>query len=358
MKFVDEVTIRVTAGDGGSGSASFRREKYVPKGGPDGGDGGAGGDVLLEADEGLNTLADFRHTRKFAAERGENGSGKQCSGKSGQSRIIKVPVGTLIWDVDTGEQIGDLVRHGQRLLVAKGGRGGLGNVHFKSSVNRAPRRTTPGTPGERRELRMELKVLADIGLLGMPNAGKSTLIRAVSSARPKVADYPFTTMYPNLGVVWVGEGRSFVVADIPGLIEGAAEGAGLGVRFLKHLARTRLLLHLVDAVPLDEQHDPAEDVRSVYAELERFSPELAARERWLVLNKLDMLPAEQRASHVQALRARLDWEGPMFEISALTGEGTEFLSQQIMNHLERLAQAAAEEAAAGAQAEQDDEDKA
>ncbi|RFA30340.1 GTPase ObgE [Alkalilimnicola ehrlichii] len=335
MKFVDEVTIRVTAGDGGNGSVSFRREKYVPRGGPDGGDGGSGGDVLLEADEGLNTLADFRHTRRFAAERGEGGSGKQCSGKSGKPLVIKVPVGTLVWDRGTEELIGDLVRHGQRLLVAKGGRGGLGNIHFKSSVNRAPRRATPGTPGERRELRFELKVLADVGLLGMPNAGKSTFIRAVSSARPKVADYPFTTLYPNLGVVSIGPGRSFVVADIPGLIEGAAEGAGLGVRFLKHLSRTRLLLHIVDAVPMDD-HDPIVDIESVYAELERFSPELAGRERWLVLNKLDMLPADARDAHARELIERLGWHGPVFRISALSGEGTEYLCQEIMNHIEQL----------------------
>ncbi len=350
MKFVDEVTIRVTAGDGGNGSVSFRREKYIPRGGPDGGDGGNGGDVLLEADEGLNTLVDFRHSRRFAAQRGEGGSGRQCSGKGGQSKIIKVPVGTLVWERDSGELIGDLVRHGQQLLVAKGGRGGLGNVHFKSSVNRAPRRATPGTAGERRELRLELKVLADVGLLGMPNAGKSTLIRAISSARPKVADYPFTTLYPNLGVVSVGEGRSFVVADIPGLIEGAADGAGLGVRFLKHLGRNRLLLHLVDAVPLDG-HDPVADVTGVYAELERFSEDLAGRERWLVLNKLDLLPVEQRPAHVQDLLARLDWQGPVFEISALSGEGTDYLCQQIMNHIEQLARAAAE-AQSGPEAEQ------
>src|SRR5690625_3351841 len=314
MKFVDEVTIRVMAGDGGAGSSSFRREKFVPKGGPDGGDGGAGGDVWLEADEGLNTLADFRHTRRFAAERGESGMGRQRTGKSGKPLTVKVPIGTLVWDCGTEELIGDLVEHGQRLQVAQGGRGGLGNIHFKSSVNRAPRKTTPGTPGERRELRLELKVLADVGLLGMPNAGKSTLIRAISAARPKVADYPFTTLHPNLGVVHAGQGRSFVVADIPGLIEGAAEGAGLGVRFLKHLSRTRLLLHVVDAVPLDER-DPLDDVRSVYTELQRFSPDLAARERWLVLNKLDLLPEDERAEHARQLVERLSWEGPVFEIS-------------------------------------------
>ncbi len=336
MKFVDEVTIKVAAGDGGNGCVSFRREKFVPRGGPDGGDGGDGGSVWLEADEGLNTLADFRHTRSFAAQRGENGMGRQMYGKGGDSITVRVPVGTVVTDVDTGEQLGDLTRHGQRLLVARGGKGGLGNVHFKSSVNRAPRRATPGTPGERRELRLELKVLADVGLLGMPNAGKSTFIRAVSSARPKVADYPFTTLYPNLGVVSVGLNRSFVVADIPGLIEGASEGAGLGIRFLKHLARTRLLLHLVDAAPLDPDHDPVRDVRVLEDELVKFDPELAQRERWLVLNKLDLLPADAREARVAELVERLGWQGPVFAISALSGEGTVQLSQQIMNALERM----------------------
>lgn len=336
MKFVDEVTIKVAAGDGGNGCVSFRREKFIPRGGPDGGDGGDGGSVWLEADEGLNTLADFRHTRSFAAQRGENGMGRQMYGKGGDSITIRVPVGTVVTDVDTDEQLGDLTRHGQRLLIARGGKGGLGNVHFKSSVNRAPRRATPGTPGERRELRLELKVLADVGLLGMPNAGKSTFIRAISSARPKVADYPFTTLYPNLGVVSVGVNRSFVVADIPGLIEGAAEGAGLGVRFLKHLARTRLLLHLVDAAPLDPDHDPVRDVRALEEELGKFDPELAQRERWLVLNKLDLLPADAREAQVAGLVERLGWQGPVFAISALSGEGTVQLCQQIMNALERM----------------------
>ncbi len=336
MKFVDEVNIRVTAGDGGNGSVSFRREKYIPKGGPDGGDGGDGGDVWLEADEGLNTLSDFRHTRRFAAERGKSGSGRQCTGKSGESITIVVPVGTIVSDAQTGERLGDLTRHGQRLLVAKGGRGGLGNVHFKSSVNRAPQRATPGTPGERRELHLELKVLADVGLLGLPNAGKSTLIRAVSSARPKVADYPFTTLHPNLGVVSVGLHRSFVVADIPGLIEGAAEGAGLGIRFLKHLSRTRLLLHLVDAVPLSDDEDPVQAVRVIERELEKFSEDLAQRERWLVLNKLDMLPEDEREDKVRELIERLQWQGPVFAVSALTGEGTEALSQKIMTRLEAV----------------------
>ncbi|KAB7623141.1 Obg family GTPase CgtA [Alkalilimnicola sp. S0819] len=336
MKFVDEVTIKVAAGDGGNGCVSFRREKYIPKGGPDGGDGGKGGSVWLQADEGLNTLADFRHTRHFKARRGENGMGRQCSGAKGEDIVVMVPIGTLVYDRETGEQLGDLLEHGQQLLVAQGGRGGLGNIHFKSSVNRAPRRATSGTEGERRELKMELKLLADVGLLGMPNAGKSTLIRAVSAARPKVADYPFTTLYPNLGVVSVGAGRSFVVADVPGVIEGAAEGAGLGVRFLKHLSRTRLILHLVDALPLDESVSPAEQVRKIADELRRFSPELAERERWLVVNKLDLLPESERQSHVDALCAELGWQGPVYAVSALSGEGTERLSQDVMTRLEAM----------------------
>lgn len=336
MKFVDEVTIRVEAGDGGSGSASFRREKFIPFGGPDGGDGGDGGSVWLEADEGLNTLADFRHTRKFKAQRGENGMSRQKTGKGGESVIIRVPIGTVVCDEDTGEVLGDLTGHGQRVLVAQGGRGGLGNLHFKSSTNRAPRQTTPGTPGEQRPLRMELKVLADVGLLGMPNAGKSTFIRVVSAAKPRVADYPFTTLYPNLGVVSVGVHQSFVVADIPGLIEGAAEGAGLGVQFLKHLARTRLLLHLVDAVPSDPERDPVTDVESLIGELHSFSPELARRDRWLVLNKLDLLKEEDREAWAADIVKRLNWTGPVFSISAITGEGTRVLCQRIMQHLEML----------------------
>jgi GTP-binding protein len=336
MRFVDEATIKVAAGDGGNGVASFRREKFIPRGGPDGGDGGAGGSVWFEADEGLNTLADFRHIRFYAAQRGENGKGRQMYGKGGDSITVKVPIGTVVTDRETGEQLGDLIHHGQRLLVAQGGKGGLGNVHFKSSVNRAPQKATSGTPGERRDLKLELKVLADVGLLGKPNAGKSTFIRAVSAATPKVADYPFTTLYPNLGVVSVGLHRSFVVADIPGLIEGASEGVGLGVRFLKHLARTRLLLHLVDAVPIDPDRDPVRDVRVLEEELAKFSPELARRERWLVLNKLDLLPEGERAAHAADLVERLQWQGPVFEISALSGEGTLPLCQQIMNTLERF----------------------
>ncbi len=334
MKFVDEVTIHVDAGDGGNGSASFRREKFVPFGGPDGGDGGHGGSIYLEADEGLNTLADFRHVRRFRAERGENGMGRQKTGKSGEDVIVPVPIGTLVSDEDTGELIGDLTTHGQRLLVARGGRGGLGNIHFKSSTNRAPRRTTSGREGERRNLQLELKVLADVGLLGMPNAGKSTFIRAVSAARPRVADYPFTTLYPNLGVVRVEAHRSFVVADIPGLIEGAADGAGLGVRFLKHLGRTRLLLHLVDAVPSEPDRDPVEDVRSLFRELERYSPELAARERWLVINKLDLLAPEDHEAWVADIVRRLDWQGSVFAVSALAKQGTERLCGRVMEWLD------------------------
>lgn len=357
MRFVDEASIKVAAGDGGNGVASFRREKYIPRGGPDGGDGGDGGSVWMEADEGLNTLADFRHARSFRAQRGENGKGREMYGKGGEDITIKVPIGTVITDRDTGEQLGDLTEHGQRLLVAQGGKGGLGNVHFKSSVNRAPQQATAGTPGERRELKLELKLLADVGLLGKPNAGKSTFIRAVSAARPKVADYPFTTLYPNLGVVSVGLNRSFVMADIPGLIEGAADGVGLGVRFLKHLARTRLLLHIVDAVPPDPEHDPVQDVRRIEQELSRFSPELAARERWLVLNKLDLLPEDEREAHAAALVERIGWAGRVFTISALSGAGTEALAQQIMNTLERMREQEAEQhsATAGKQGQGDDE---
>ncbi len=338
MKFVDEVIIEVHAGNGGDGCASFRREKFIPFGGPDGGNGGDGGSVYLVASPSLNTLVDFRHTRKFRAERGQNGMGRECTGKSGDDRLIPVPVGTVVSDRDTGEVIGDLIHPGQRLLVAQGGRHGVGNVCFKSSTNRAPRQFTQGTPGEVRELKMELKVLADVGLLGLPNAGKSTFIRAVSAARPKVADYPFTTLYPSLGVVSVGAHRSFVVADIPGLIEGAAEGAGLGVRFLKHLARTRLLLHLVDVAPLDENTDPAHDARVIAAELEKFSPELAAQTRWLVLNKIDLLPEDEREPRCAEIVRRLQWTGPVFRISAIAAEGTQLLCYKIMEYIERQAQ--------------------
>jgi GTP-binding protein len=334
MKFIDEATIRVDAGDGGNGCVSFRREKYIPFGGPDGGDGGDGGSVYLVADEGLNTLADFRHQRRFRAERGQNGMGSNCTGKGGEDRVVPAPVGTVVRDADTGEEIGDLVKHGQRLLVAQGGFHGLGNTRFKSSTNRAPRQSTPGTPGEHRTLQLELKVLADVGLLGMPNAGKSTFIRAVSAARPKVADYPFTTIHPNLGVVRVDTERSFVVADIPGLIEGAAEGAGLGIRFLKHLSRTRLLLHLVDVAPFDPAVDPVQEVRKIAAELAKFSPELAQRERWLVLNKVDLLPQEERDACCRRIVDALQWQGPVFEISAIKGEGTRELCSRVMDYLE------------------------
>jgi GTP-binding protein len=331
MKFIDEASIEVRAGDGGNGCVSFRREKYIPRGGPDGGDGGDGGSVILEADSSMNTLVDFRHNRKFIAARGENGSGRNCTGKSGDDLIIRVPVGTVVHEADTGELIGDLVYEGQRLLVARGGFHGLGNVRFKSSTNRTPRQSKPGTPGEVRHLLLELKLLADVGLLGQPNAGKSTLIRAVSAARPKVADYPFTTLYPNLGVVKVAAHRSFVMADIPGLIEGAAEGAGLGVQFLKHLSRTRLLLHLVDVGPMG---NPVADFNAIVAELERFSPELAARERWLVLNKIDLLPQAERDQRCREVVTALQWTGPVFEISALAAEGTDRLVQAAMDCIE------------------------
>jgi GTP-binding protein len=284
MKFVDEAIIKVQAGDGGNGCISFRREKFIPFGGPDGGDGGYGGSVWLVADEGLNTLVDFRHQRSFKAKRGENGMGSQMYGKGGEDTVIRVPVGTMVTNVDTDEVIGDLTRHGQRMLVAQGGKGGLGNIHFKSSVNRAPRKATPGTPGDVRELKLELRLLADVGLLGFPNAGKSTFIRAVSAATPRVADYPFTTLHPNLGVVSLGTDQSFVIADIPGLIEGAADGAGLGIQFLRHVARTSLLLHLVDIAPIDDT-DVVAQVRAIENELAKFNPELLERPRWLVLNK-------------------------------------------------------------------------
>ncbi len=333
MKFVDEVSIFVKAGDGGNGLMSFRREKFIEKGGPNGGDGGDGGSVFMEADPNLNTLVDYRYTRRFDAQRGENGGSKDCTGRKGDDLILPVPVGTTIIDAATQEIIGDLTKPGQRLMVAQGGWHGLGNTRFKSSTNRAPRQTTKGKPGESRDLKLELKVLADVGLLGLPNAGKSTFIRAVSAAKPKVADYPFTTLVPNLGVVSVGRFKSFVVADIPGLIEGAAEGAGLGIRFLKHLARTRLLLHIVDMAPLDES-DPAEAAATIIEELARFSPALTERDRWLVLNKADQLLDEDRDARLKAVLERLGWEGPVFVISALEREGTEALSQEIMRYLD------------------------
>ncbi len=334
MKFVDEASIRVTAGDGGNGCVSFRREKYVPRGGPDGGDGGHGGSVWLEADSGLNTLADFRHSRRFAAERGHDGQGRQRTGRSGEDVSVPVPVGTLVKDRETDEVIGDLTGHGKRLCVAEGGRGGLGNVHFKSATNRAPRRSVPGTDGERRELALELQLLADVGLLGLPNAGKSTLLRAISAARPRVADYPFTTLHPGLGVVRIGPGSSFTVADIPGLIEGAAQGAGLGTRFLRHLARTRLLLHLVDIAGIYEGRDLAGDVRTVADELTAYGQDLAERPRWLVVNKADLFPEEDRAGVVASLRDSLGWDGPLYLISAETGWGTDALCQAVMQSLQ------------------------
>jgi GTP-binding protein len=334
MKFVDEVRIRVEAGGGGNGCLSFRREKYVPRGGPDGGDGGDGGDVVLVANPDLNTLVDFRYQRLFRAERGESGAGRDRTGAGGADRRIAVPVGTVVFEIGGDEVLGELLGAGEELVVARGGRHGLGNTRFKSSTNRAPRKTTPGTPGEKRDLRLELKLLADVGLLGLPNAGKSTFIRAVSAARPKVADYPFTTLYPNLGVVSLGPDQSFVVADVPGLIEGAAQGAGLGIRFLRHLSRTRLLLHLVDVAPMDEKQEASVDARAIIGELEAFSAELAARERWLVLNKIDLLPVEERASRCQAVAETLGHAGPVYHVSALSGEGCRELCQAVMQYLE------------------------
>ncbi|PVV16176.1 MAG: GTPase ObgE [gamma proteobacterium symbiont of Ctena orbiculata] len=336
MKFVDEARIKVAAGDGGNGCASFRREKYIPKGGPDGGDGGNGGSVYLVADSGLNTLVDFRTQRLHKAERGQNGMGRERSGRKGQDLHVRVPVGTRVLEGETGELLGELLHHQQQLLVAKGGERGIGNVHFKSSTNRTPRQFTHGTPGERRELNLELILLADVGLLGMPNAGKSSLISRISSARPKIADYPFTTLYPNLGVVSLGSGRSFVVADIPGVIEGAAEGAGLGLQFLKHLSRTRLLLHLVDVAPLDESVDYAVEVKQIEQELSRYSAELVDKERWLVLNKKDLLPDETFDERCRELLEAVEWDGPVYGVSAVTGEGVKSLIGDLMQRLEAI----------------------
>ena len=344
MKFVDEATVRAIAGNGGHGCLSFRREKYVAKGGPDGGDGGNGGSVFLVADASLNTLADFRVARKFRAESGQGGAGRNMTGKSGEDLEIKVPQGTVVHDVDTGELICDLTEDGQRQMVAEGGRGGLGNTRFKSSTNRAPRKTTNGTPGESRHLKLELKVLADVGLLGMPNAGKSTLITAMSQARPRIADYPFTTLHPNLGVVRVGQLQSFVMADIPGLIEGASEGAGLGIRFLKHLQRTRLLLHLVDIAPLDPEADPAAEVAAIAKELASFSPDLAEKPRWLVINKIDLLGEGDLEVARQMLLDELGWKGRVFEVSAATGTGTEALGYAVIQALEEMKEEKAAEA--------------
>lgn len=333
MKFVDEAHIKVQAGDGGNGCISFRREKFIPFGGPDGGDGGFGGSVWLVADEGLNTLVDFRHQRSFKAQRGQNGMGSQMYGKGGEDTTIRVPVGTMITNVETDEVIGDLTGHGQRMLVAQGGKGGLGNIHFKTSVNRAPRKASPGTPGDARELKMELRLLADVGLLGFPNAGKSTFIRAVSAATPRVADYPFTTLVPNLGVVSLGTDQSFVIADIPGLIEGAAEGAGLGIQFLRHVARTSLLLHLVDIAPIDGSN-VADQVRAIELELEKFNPELLERPRWLVLNKADMLEEGERDEVAAKIIADLNWTQPWFLVSAIARENTMAVCQQVQRFFE------------------------
>ncbi|MDQ3618106.1 MAG: GTPase ObgE [Pseudomonadota bacterium] len=359
MKLVDEAEIQVIAGNGGNGCVGFRREKFIPLGGPDGGDGGNGGSVWVVADENLNTLVDFRHQKLFRAKRGENGMGRQAYGKGGEDLIITVPVGTVITNVETDEVIGDLTRTGDRLLVAKGGKGGLGNMHFKSSTNRSPQRALPGLEGEQRGLRMELKLLADVGLLGFPNAGKSTLIRAVSAATPKVADYPFTTLYPNLGVVSVEQYRSFVIADIPGLIEGAADGAGLGAQFLRHLQRTRLLLHLVDIAPMNMEEEggagdvsPVEQVRALENELRKHDPELLAKPRWLVLNKVDLLPEEEQQAAARAVVDELGWKDRWFLTSAIGRDGTWPIMLEVMAFFDRQRE---DEAAARAEAEADAE---
>ncbi|WP_024850367.1 Obg family GTPase CgtA [Hydrogenovibrio kuenenii] len=344
MQFVDEATIHVLAGRGGNGVASFRREKYIPFGGPNGGDGGDGGSVYLKADRNLNTLVDFRFTRDYKAQNGQAGMGQQKTGRAGEDLYIQVPVGTIVRDVDTEETIGDLVEHDQVLLVAEGGRHGIGNVHFKSSTNRTPRQFTPGEPGEERNLLLELAVLADVGLLGMPNAGKSSLITAVSAARPKVANYPFTTLYPNLGVVRVSQESSFVIADIPGLIEGASEGAGLGIQFLKHLSRTGLLLHVVDIAPMDDL-SPVEAIRVIEAELEKYSDQLASKDRWLVLNKTDLLPPDDAQTLCDEIVQQLDWQGPVYRISAANREGTETLVKEVAYALHQNRQDARNESA-------------
>ena len=349
MKLVDEAEITVIAGNGGNGSISFRREKFIPLGGPDGGDGGDGGSVWLQADENLNTLVDFRHQKLFRAQRGENGMSRQMYGKGGEDATITVPVGTVVRNIDTDEVIGDLTRHGERLLVARGGKGGLGNMHFKSSINRSPRRATPGGEGEQRTLGLELKLLADVGLLGFPNAGKSTFIRAVSAATPKVADYPFTTLYPNLGVVSVEAHRSFVIADIPGLIEGAADGAGLGSLFLRHVQRTRLLLHLVDIAPMEggvEGVSPAEQVRAIERELRKYDPGMLEKPRWLVLNKADLMFEDEARELATSVVAELGWTQPWFLVSALGREGTWPIMLEVQAFLDRLREEEAERAAA------------
>lgn len=340
MKFVDEANINVKAGDGGSGCVSFRREKYIEFGGPDGGDGGDGGSVFLQADKSLTTLSDFRHSRFYEAKRGENGASRNMTGRRGDDIIVPVPIGTIIYDETTNEIIGDLTKDGDKIKVAQGGFHGLGNLRYKSSVNRAPRQSKPGSEGDLRTLKLEMKVLADVGLLGLPNAGKSSLITNLSSARPRIADYPFTTLYPNLGVVRINVNQSFVIADIPGLIEGAAEGAGLGIQFLKHLSRTSLLLHLVDIAPMD-QADPVESVRILEKELEKYSDELKDRERWLVINKIDLLPSDEIQPIYDDIIERLNWTGPVFQISAVTGMGTQELANKIMQYLDDVAYASA-----------------
>ncbi|HEX5675145.1 MAG TPA: GTPase ObgE [Azonexus sp.] len=341
MKFIDEAKIYVKAGDGGNGAATFRREKYIPMGGPNGGDGGRGGSIYAVADRNINTLVDYRYTRKFIGKRGENGGGADQYGAGGDDIVLRMPVGTVIYDLNTEEVVADLAEHGQKVLIARGGKGGLGNLHFKSSTNRAPRQKTNGEEGEEFEFRLELRVLADVGLLGLPNAGKSTLIRAISAARPKVADYPFTTLHPNLGVVRVDDERSFVVADVPGLIEGAADGAGLGIRFLKHLQRTRILLHLVDIAPIDPDANPVRDAKAIVGELLKHDPALAEKPRWLVLNKLDLIPAEDREAAIKnflkAYKKATRYNGPVFPIAAISGEGTKPLIYAIQEALEKMA---------------------
>ena len=359
MKFIDEARVEVIGGKGGNGSASMRREKFVPRGGPDGGDGGKGGTVWAIADEDINTLVDYRFQKKYKARDGENGRGADCYGKGGDDIELRMPIGTVITDVETGEVVADLTENGMRIAIAKGGTGGFGNLHFKSSTNRAPRQTTPGFEGERRDLRLELKVLADVGLLGMPNAGKSTFIRAVSAAKPKVADYPFTTLHPNLGVVRIDDNRSFVIADVPGLIEGAAEGAGLGHRFLKHLQRTGILLHLVDLAPFDSETDPVAEAKAIVEELRKYDEDLHQKPRWLVLNKVDMIPEDEREERVNAFLEAYGWDAGeqnpyadfeplkprLFVIAGLTGEGCRDLTYAIMDYLDAAKKIAKEEAA-------------
>ena len=342
MKFVDEAFIDIAAGDGGNGCVSFRHEKYKEVGGPNGGDGGRGGHVWAVADPNLNTLVDYRFSRRHEAGRGEHGMGSDMFGAMGHDVVLKMPVGTIITDAETGEVLYELLQPGEKIMIAKGGDGGFGNMRFKSSINRAPRQKTPGWPGEKKNLKLELKVLADVGLLGMPNAGKSTLISAVSNARPKIADYPFTTLHPNLGVVRVGPEQSFVIADVPGLIEGASEGAGLGHQFLRHLQRTRLLLHVVDMAPFDDNVDPVAQAKAIVGELKKYDPKLYDKPRWLVLNKLDMVPKEEREAKVKDFVKRFKWKGPVFEISALTREGCEHLVQGVYQHIR--AQQVAEQA--------------